>query len=113
MICLWLLCFPLAVVVPVIVGLFFGIFFPYKIIVDLCSNFDRARHGNYKKFSFIILIVFSIVFFQLLLYICLAVFILIAALVAIFAIVCICPIIIVWVPYYLIRITVLSCRTLK
>ena len=55
-------CVPLAVIIPAVVGLFFGIAYPYKILADLWYAYTRGgRHD--KRISYLAMFAFALIFF--------------------------------------------------
>ena len=115
----WIFCVPLSVIVPALVALFFGIIMPYKILYDIVNGYRRAsrRHRicglDLNMLSVLLMLILVVMFFGILACISVAVCELIAAVVSICLLVTWCPIFLVFIPYFLIRITLMSCRTLK
>ena len=102
---------PLSVIVPLVIGVVFGVIFPYKVLVDMSNAIKRSR-GD-RHYSFLFIFVFALVFFQLLLILSLGVCTAIASIVSVVLVALFCPVMLLLIPYYMLRITLLSCRTLK
>ena len=62
LILIMIFCVPLAVIIPAVVGLFFGIAYPYKILADLWYAYTRGgRHD--KRISYLAMFAFALIFF--------------------------------------------------
>jgi hypothetical protein len=116
LILIWIFCVPLCVIIPLLIGVCFGIILPYKLLADGFNRMikRRVRRGRKDKyFASILMFTFALVFFQLLLILSLAIFTVIASIVVVILVALFCPVMLLLIPYYMLRITILSCRTLK
>ena len=102
---------PLSVIVPLIIGVLFGVILPYKVLVDLQYAVKRSRKD--KSYSLVIIMAFALLFFQLLLILSLAICTAIASVVSVVLVAVFCPVLMLLIPFYMLKITILSCRTLK
>ena len=116
---IWIFCVPLSVIVPAIFGLFFGLIMPYKVLYDVFNNYKRASRSrricglDVNCLSVLLMAIFVLMFFGILTCISVAVCELIASVISISFLIIVCPVCLVFIPYFLLRITLMSCRTLK
>lgn len=94
-----------------IIGVVVGIIFPYKVLADMNYAIKRSRKEH--RYSMLIMFIFALVFFQLLLILSLGICVTIASIVAALLVGLLCPFMMLLIPYYMLRISILSCRTLK
>ena len=125
----WLLNIPLFIVVPLLVGILGGILLPYAVIfylfyaLTICGSGRHYYRLSYsKQFALRLVVIcigfpFVLIVIQLVyaacLYLSLALCVGVCAIVAALLVAIVSPLITLFIPYYMLRISILTIRGLK